>query len=387
MPVPRAIERSVARAAAGFPVLAITGPRQSGKSTLARRAFPDLPVVNLEDPDRRAFAESDPRGLLHTVADGAIIDEVQRVPQLLSYLQGLVDADGRCGRFVLTGSSQLHLDAEVTQSLAGRVGHLRLLPFSRVELAAAGAAPADLDTWLFTGGYPPIYDRAVAPDLWLASYVDSYLQRDVRQLLAVGDLGAFGTFLRVCAGHVGQVVDLEAIAGQVGVTGPTARRWLAVLEASWVCFRLRPYFRNFNKRLVKRPRLYFYDTGLAARLLGLREPAQMTTLPQRGPLFENHVLLEILKAHHARLAQPELYFWRDHHGREIDVVIDAPGGLHQIECKSGATVATDWGRTLTWFADLAGDAVRASTVVYGGDEAQRRSAWTALPWTRAHELA
>lgn len=364
----------------GFPVVALTGPRQSGKTTLARSLAGDRGYATLEDPDTREFAVGDPRGFLAQFPDGAVLDEVQRCPSLFSYLQGAVDADRRMGRFILTGSQQFGLVEASTQSLAGRVAMLQLLPFSLPELQAAGKAPATVDALLSGGLFPPVYDRPVEAAAWLKSYVATYLERDVRQSLKVQDLAAFQRFIQLCAGRIGQLVNVSSLAADAGISRPTAEAWLSVLQASFLVFLVRPHFTNVSKRLIKSPKLYFCDPGLAAWLIGIREPAQVASHPLRGGLFENWVMTEILKEQAARGEEPQVYFWRDKEGHEVDAVVEAGGTLHAIEIKSGQTVASDFFDHLDfWQAQLKGRRVKP-WLVYGGESAQRRDRGTVVPW-------
>ncbi|MDE3032907.1 MAG: ATP-binding protein [Acidobacteriota bacterium] len=376
----RTATATLLRLARGFPILAITGPRQTGKTTLARATFPEKPYLSLEDPDLRDLAEADPRGLLARHPTGAILDEVQRVPRLLSYLQTQVDAAPQPGAFVLTGSQQLEFSSALTQSLAGRVGLVNLLPFSMGELQVAGRLPADLDDLLWRGLYPPLYDRELAPGDWYSAYVSTFVERDLRQLLAVRDLSAFQRFVRLCAARVGQLLNLSSLATDCGITHPTAGAWLSVLEASHLLFLLRPHHRNFNKRLVKTPKLYFNDTGLAAWLLGIRDARQMAYHASRGALFENLVYLECLKARlHAGLP-PDLYFWRDSAGLEVDLLREQGDLLHPIEIKSGQTVASDFFEGLRRWGALAGRPEAEAWLVYGGEQALHRGTTTIIPW-------
>lgn len=373
--------------ASQFKVVAIVGPRQSGKTTLARAVFADRPYVSLEEPDQRRFAEEDPRRFLDRYRSGALIDEAQRCPELFSYLQGVVDASRQPGQFILTGSQHFGLMERITQSLAGRVGFLRLLPFSLGELTAAGLRPPSVDELLFKGGYPPVYDQPVTPERWYGAYLLTYVERDVRQLVNVRDLGAFQRFVALCAGHTGQLVNASRLGADAGVTHNTVRAWLDLLEASFIAFRLWPHRRNVRKRLVKTPKLYFYDTGLAARLLGVEGPQQLATHAMRGALFENWVIAELLKGRGDRGLPDNLTFWRTSTGEEVDAVAQAGDRLQGIEIKAGATVASDWFDGLESWRDLAGEGAASSWLVYGGDEAYQRRGVEVVPWTGVGELA
>jgi len=366
--------------ARGYPVLAITGPRQSGKTTLARAVFSDKRYVSLEDPDQRAFADEDPRGFLDRFPDGAILDEVQRCPALFSYLQGRVDADRRMGQFVLTGSQQFGLLAQITQSLAGRVGLVQLLPFAYPELTSAGKAVSDLDTLLWQGLYPPLHDRPLDPVGWYANYVMTYIERDVRQLSEVRNLAQFQRFLRLCAGRNGQLLNLSSLGNDCGISHVTARSWLSILEAGYIVHLLQPHHANFGKRLVKAPKLYFHDTGLAAYLLGIRDPDHLAIHPSRGALFETFVIGELLKHRYNRGLPSNLYFWRSNVGDEVDVLIDEGTTLQPVEIKSGKTLLADHTAGIRKWLAIAGPAALDPRMVYGGDESVTRSGIRALSW-------
>lgn len=387
MLVPRAAEPTVRSLTKGYPVVAITGPRQSGKTTLVREMFADRPFVSLEDLDERALATDDPRGFLARFPDGAVLDEVQRAPDLFSYLQTRVDDDGRTGLFVLTGSQQFDLLSGISQSLAGRVALVRLLPFALSELHEPARAPARLEDLLFQGLYPPIHDRGLDPAVWYGSYVRTYVERDVRQMVNVRDLAAFQRFVRMCAGRCGQLLNLSSLGDDCGITHNTARAWLSVLEASYLVYLLRPHHRSFDKRLVKSPKLYFYDPGLAAWLLGVQTPDQLATHPLRGGLFETWVVSELLKARYNRALEDNLYFWRDHSGHEVDLLIDRGTELVPVEVKSGQTVNRDFFTGLERWRKIAGEAAGRGWVVYGGDRRESRAEVEVVPWERIGTLS
>lgn len=386
-PIPRHAADAARKRLAGFPILSITGPRQSGKSTLSRLLAPDLPYLSLEDPDTRAFATEDPRAFLRQVSGGAILDEVQRAPELFSYLQGVVDADRRMGRFILTGSSQFELIESITQSLAGRASMLTLLPFSLAELQAVGRAPTSVDALLHAGLFPPVHDRPVEPTVWLQDYIGTYLERDVRQILNIQDLATFQRFVQLCAGRIGQLLNVSSLAADTGITRITADSWLSVLQASHLVFLVRPWFTNLNKRLIKTPKLYFCDPGLAAWFLGVRTPAHITAHPQRGALFENWVMTELLKAQTHRGIKPSLHFLRDKEGHEIDALIEtAPDTFHSIEIKSGETIAADFFTGLDyWRAKLTRQSL-TPWLIHGGTTRQDRGKATVLPWNNLSPL-
>jgi len=349
-------------------------------------AFPNLRYISLEDPDERRFAIEDPRSFLAELTQGAILDEVQRVPELLNYLQGIVDDDPQPGRFVLTGSVNLALHSDVTQSLAGRTALVELLPLDMSERMAL--APTD-DLWevVWQGGYPAIHHRSVAADRWLSAYVTTYVERDVRQHLAVGDLNAFQGFLELVAAHTANLVNQSALGGEIGVSHNTARSWLSVLEAGYLVTRLPPLHRNLKKRIVKAPKLHFIDTGLACWLLGIRTSEELKRHPLRGALFESWVVGEVRKAVSQSSERARLHFWRDHRGREVDLVVDRGRDLVAVEMKSSATVHPSFFDSLEYFSALAREAVPPLTsdicrvIVYGGNRRQQRSAGLMLPWS------
>lgn len=386
-PIPRLAADAARKRLAGFPILTITGPRQSGKTTLSRLLAPELPYFSLEDPDTRAYATEDPRAFLRQAADGAIFDEVQRAPELFSYLQGVVDADRRMGRFILTGSSQFELIESITQSLAGRASMLTLLPFSLAELQAADRAPATVDSLLHAGFFPPIHDRPVEPTLWLQDYISTYLERDVRQILNIQELATFQRFVQLCAGRIGQLLNITSLAADTGITRVTAESWLSVLQASHLMFLVRPWFTNLNKRLIKTPKLYFCDPGLAAWFLGVRDPSHVTAHPQRGALFENWIMTELLKAQTHHGIKPTLHFLRDKEGHEIDALIQTgPDTFHAVEIKSGETIAADFFTGLDYWRARLTRQTLTPWLIHGGTALQHREKATILPWNDLNPL-
>ncbi|GHU10096.1 ATPase [Betaproteobacteria bacterium] len=362
--IPRAATPYLQQLAREFRIVALTGPRQSGKTTLARAVFPGHAYVNLEEPDIRQLAAASPRDFFTQFRAPLIIDEVQRVPELLSYLQVLVDQEKQNGQYILTGSHQPRLKAEVSQSLAGRVALLPLLPFSIAELSAVNIT-CDRDEYIYRGFLPRIYDESVTPTLLYRNYYQTYIERDVRQMVNISNQRAFEVFVRLLAGRIGQLVNFSALAGEVGVSAPTLSAWFSALEASHLVFRLPPYFRNFGKRLVKTPKVYFTDVGLAAYLLGIRSSEQVFQHPQFGGLFENMVVLEALKARCNAGKDPDLYFFRDAHGLEVDLLLAEGQGLTPIEIKATRTFAPELGNNLQSFLSLVDNADNA-TVLYAG---------------------
>lgn len=354
-----------------YPVVTITGPRQSGKTTLCRSIFSQLPYTNLENPDTRSFAHEDPRGFLGQFPEGAVVDEIQRVPDLISYIQTRIDAMGRNGLFVLTGSQQFNVSQAISQSLAGRTALLRLLPFSLAE--ARQLSPLNtVESLLYTGFYPRIHDQKIHPTQALADYFETYVERDLRQLSELKNLSTFQRFVRLCAGRVGQLLNVQSLGNDAGVTHTTAREWLSLLEASYIVCLLNPFHGNLSKRLIKSPKLYFYDVGLAAYLLGIEQESQLITHPLRGNLFENCVIMEALKYRYNSGRTNNLNFYRDSNGQEVDLIYNIAQHPIPIEIKAGQTIAANFFKGLNHFQNLVPSMPYSPMLVYGGTEQYQR---------------
>lgn len=374
--IERSLSKILLRYASQYPVVAVNGPRQSGKTTLVTTLFKDYAYTNLEAPDVREYARSDPRGFLEGLGSHAILDEVQHVPELFSYIQVQADATDRKGQFILTGSQNFNMMERISQSLAGRVAIATLLPFG---LSEGEFSKSSIDQLLFSGFYPRIHEGRLDPSEALRFYLQTYVERDVRQLIRVGDLDRFHTFLRLCAGRVGQLLNSSSLGAEVGVSHNTIRDWISVLEASYVIFRLRPFHANLGKRLVKTPKLYFIDAGLAGHLLGVRDPSHLESHPLRGALFENLIIAEALKQRFHAGRENNLLFYRDQVGHEVDLLAEEGPRLHAIEIKSGKTITGEHFKNLDYFRKLSGR-VHSSLLVYGGSTRQTRTTHTVIPW-------
>lgn len=366
--IKREAEIEIRSLAKQFKAVAIIGPRQSGKTTLVRHIFSDKPYANLENPDLRMFATDDPRGFLSNYPFGAVLDEIQRVPDLFSYLQQILDESSGNGMFILTGSNNFLLQESISQSLSGRVGYLNLLPLSLGEI---NDKQINSNQLMFKGGYPVLYSQDVDPTVWYSNYIRTYVERDVRLIKNIADLSAFERFLRLCAGRIGQLLNMSSLAVETGVDVKTIGTWLSVLETGFILFRLQPWHENFNKRIVKMPKLYFYDTGLATALLGIENPTQLDLHPFRGAVFENMVILEFLKKRFNKAKQHNLFFWRDNVGNEIDLLIKQGDRLLPVEIKSGQTVTNDYFKGILFWNKISNSC--GGYVVYGGDMTQVRS--------------
>ena len=379
--IERTLREKILLLAGKYPVVTLTGPRQSGKSTLLKNAFPEYTYISLEDLDVRDFAMADPRGFLSTYSRRVIIDEAQRVPSLFSYLQTHVDKADETGMFMLAGSHNFQLMESINQSLAGRTAILRLLPFSHREMREGGILPSGINEEIFTGGYPRIYDKGIAPADYYPYYLQTYVERDVRQLKNIGDLSRFVRFVKLCAGRIGQLLNLSSLANECGISVATASSWVSVLETSYICYLLKPDWNNFSKRLVKTPKLYFYDTGLACSLLDIRSASQIDTHFLRGGLFENMVVNNFIKRAWHYGQQADLRFWRDSQGNEIDLLVYEGDEATAYEIKSGATFSTEFFKGLTRWAALSATPEDRLNVIYGGDSSLKTSKGNLLAWS------
>lgn len=374
--IQREAEKELIILADSFKAVAVVGPRQSGKTTLVRKVFDGKPYVNLENPDMRRFALEDPRGFLSNYPDGAVLDEIQRAPELFSYLQQILDEQQAIGMFILTGSNNFLLQESISQSLAGRVGYLFLLPLTINE---TGIKEKNANELIFKGCYPALYNNATDAARFYANYIRTYVERDVRLIKNITDLYTFERFLRLCAGRIGQLLNMSSLSVEVGVDVKTISSWIGVLEASFIVFRLQPYHKNFNKRVVKMPKLYFYDTGLAVALLGIESADQLTLNSFRGSLFENMVIIDFLKTRYNNGKLNNLFFWRDSKGNEIDLLFEVGNSLLPVEIKSGQTLSEDSFKGLQFWNKMT--QTEGGYVIYGGDTIQRRSnGITAIPF-------
>jgi len=373
----RAATKELRNLAGQYKAVAVMGPRQSGKTTLVRASFVDKPYVSLENLDTRAFAQQDPRGFLASYPKGAILDEVQRVPALFSYLQQVLDEVNESGFFILTGSNNFLLQENIAQSLAGRIAHLKLLPLSIEELKLQKDQQPEY--FMFKGMYPSLYEKEMEVNKWYSNYIQTYIEKDIRQIKNIVDLSSFELFVRLCAGRIGQLLNVNNLAIETGIDNKTVNSWLGLLESSFILFRLKPHHRNFNKRLVKMSKLYFCDTGLALALLGVNQQEQLYQHPLRGAIFENFMISEFLKHRYNRGLSNNLYFWRDNTGHEIDLLLEEVNQLHPVEIKAGKTITADYFKSLQFWQKISGE--KEGTVVYGGDQVQKRSdGLRVLPW-------
>ena len=377
--IKRQIEEKIKSLVGKYPVLTITGPRQSGKTTLVKKLFADFAYVNFEDIEQKEFAISDPKGFLDSKGKHLVIDEAQYVPDIFSYIQLYVDADDT-RQYVLTGSQNFLLMEKINQSLAGRVAIFNLLPFSMGELKNTIFEKFSYQEYIFNGGYPRIYDKDLNPTDWLMNYTATYVERDVRRLLNIGDLNSFQKFIALCAGRIGQLINFTSVANELSISYHTVQKWLSILETSFITYRLYPHHKNYNKRLVKTAKLYFYDTGLASAILGIRNTEQLQTHFLKGELFENMVITELYKQKFNTGKLIDYYFWRDNKGVEIDCVQSDGNNIIAIEIKSGASVHKDFFKNLLYYQKLSGISNHQLILVYGGEDCYQRNIAKVLSW-------
>lgn len=381
MAINRCLAASVQGIMTKYPILALTGPRQSGKTTLLKTAFPDFRYVSLENPDNRNFAESDPNGFLKLYDNHVIFDEVQRVPSLFSYLQTLVDDRAEMGQFILSGSQNFHLMHNITQSLAGRVAIFRLFPFDHQELKTAGLLKEYYLDNLIRGYYPAMYDRNIPSRTFYSNYIQTYIQRDVSELISIKDMRLFQNFLSLCATRAGQLLNLNGLATECGISQPTAKAWLSALENSYIVFTLQPLYENFSKRIVKTPKLYFYDTGLLCHLLKINRAEQLATHPIKGALFENMMIAEYVKRMNHKNEVQDVWFWRDAAGHEVDLVTQDGFDYQLTEFKATETIMADQFKGLSYFETVSGMNNLSKQLVYAGDLGQQRTVADVIPWS------
>ncbi len=384
--IKREIQNKLLSLANKYPVVSIIGPRQSGKTTLVKYSFPEKSYISLEEPDNREFAQTDPWGFLSTYPEGAILDEIQRAPELFSYIQTVVDNKNQPGQFIVTGSNNYLLHEGISQTLAGRTAILTLLPLSKEELVAAGYKVNTLEDLLFTGLYPRIFDQHIEPENWYSNYIQTYIERDVRLIKNISDLNTFQRFVKLCAGRIGQILNLSSLGNDCGITHNTAKSWISILEASFVVFLLQPHYKNFSKRLIKQPKIYFYDPGLASSLLGIDNKNQLDTHYLKGGIFETFVLSELYKYRFNLGLRPNIYFWRDNHGNEIDCIIESGDKLIPIEIKAGKTINEDFFKGLRFWHKIASEETQQGFVVYGGDKTQNRKHGQVTSWRHLNNV-
>lgn len=396
--IKRHLQSALLGSAKWFPVITLTGPRQSGKTTLAKATFPNAHYISLEEPSQRQFALEDTRGFLDQFGkEQVILDEAQRVPDVFSYIQGIVDENDVPGQFILTGSQNFLLMEKITQSLAGRCAIHHLLPFSQSELSGTRpidpenitqiperleATRTDLFETLWTGGYPRIYDKHLPPQRWLGNYIETYTERDVRTIINVENLESFTRFVRLCAGRNGQILNMQSLGNDCGISHTTVQKWVSILETSFMITLLRPYYKNFSKRLIKSPKLYFLDSGLLCYLLQIRKPEELLMHSSRGAIFESWVLSELLKNYYNTAQQPHLYYFRDSNHNEIDIIIDHGQTATAIEVKSGQTLNSDFFKSLVYWRKITDNPEASAALIYGGDQQCIYKGFSVLPWFR-----
>ncbi|CAM4030692.1 ATP-binding protein [Flavobacterium branchiophilum] len=380
MIVNRTIVESILFLKNKYPIIALTGPRQSGKTTLLKELFPDYQYLSLENPDMRTFFRNDPKGFFKQYSKFCIIDEAQREPDLFSYLQTIVDEDKIMGQYILSGSQNFHLMKNITQSLAGRVALFKLFPFDLEELKNHQLLEHNYINYILKGSYPAVYDRDIPYKNFYNNYMQTYIERDISELVNVRDIRSFRTFLSLCASRAGQLLNLNAMANECGISQPTAKSWISVLESSYIIFLLQPYYKNFDKRVIKSPKLFFYDTGLLCHLLKVKNPDQIKLNSYRGNLFENMVVSESIKLNYHKNMMQEFWFWRNSGGHEIDLLIQDDEKLKVVEIKSTSTISQDLFKGIEYFEKLANDLIKSKTLIYNGLENQTRTIAQVVSW-------
>ncbi|WP_299978204.1 ATP-binding protein [Desulfobacula sp.] len=386
--IERSLSKKILSMTKSFPVITLTGPRQSGKTTLVRWLFPDYEYINLENLNDLHAVQEDPLRFLKAFSStGVIIDEAQKLPELFSYLQGIVDESKQMGKFILTGSQNFLLLEKITQSLAGRVAVFRLMPFGLCELDQAGFIQENLDKILFTGSYPVLYDRDIQPQDYYPSYIQTYIERDVRSIKNIGNLSTFQRFIKLCAGRTGQLINFSSIGNELGINYKTVSSWISILEASFIVYLLKPHYKNFNKRLVKQSKLYFFDTGLLCSLLDIQSRIQLNSHYLRGFIFESFIVMEYIKMRYHKGLVPNAFFWRDNTGHEIDLLLEEGENLKAIEIKSGETINSDFFKGLKYFGNLSRLSKENLFLIYGGLKNYKRTAAKVLSWKNYREIA
>lgn len=378
--IKREIEYKLQHLAGKFPVVTLTGPRQSGKTTLIRHIFNDKPYVSLEDPDNYEYAITDPRGFLIDYPDGVVLDEVQKVPALFSYIQTITDVKGKNGMFILSGSQNFLLLEKISQSLAGRAAILKLLPFSFTELEKGKIKFDTYEDYIYKGSYPRLHAENIEPSDFYPNYISTYIERDVRQIKNITDTAKFLKFIRLCAARSGQILNYSSLSNETGVSVETIRNWMYILEASYICFLLKPFHKNFNKRIVKSPKLYFYDTGIICSLLGIQSVDQLKNHYAKGNLFENFIVSEVIKKSLNNGKDPSVYFWQNKTGHEVDLVFDSVSDPAGAEIKSGKTFQAEFIKNLEYWIKTTKARPESQMVIYGGDQHQTRHGIKVKGW-------
>ena len=383
--IQRSLQHKLLEISTYYPVITITGPRQSGKTTLIKKVFSKLPYVLLETPDIKERVLEDPKGFLAKFPKGVVLDEIQNIPELFSYIQGIVDNNNDI-KFVLSGSQNFLLLDKITQTLAGRTAILKLLPFSLEELKPTKYKINNSFEYIFKGSYPRLYDKNIPVDIFYSDYIQTYVERDVRTIKNIGNLSTFSRFIQLCAGRIGQILNLDSLATDVGITLNTVKSWLSILEASYIVYLLQPHHKNFNKRLVKRPKIYFYDTGIACNLLRIKSVEQLELHHMRGNLFENFILTELLKFKLNNAKIPNFYFWRDKHGKEIDCIIETVEELIPVEIKSSRTYTKEFFKNLNYWNKLSGNETNNTYLIYNGEENDKLPNGNLIGWNSLHKI-